>query len=951
MDRRSLPLLLFCAVLVLAFAWTATAWPAEASPAEGAPAQDPGAASSGAAVVADTGWGRMPLCFIENQGRFGPAVAYYVQGGDKSLYFTPSGMTFALVGDGSRWAVGLDFVGSSAVTPVGEGVAGTVVSHFTGSPDEWQTGLATYSSIVYRDVWPGVDVRYSGTADRLKQEFVLEPGADPDRIRLAYSGADVTLNEAGALVISTPAGGFVDDAPVAYQERDGVRLPVEVAFAPQPASAGDPGAFQYGFRLGGYDPALPLVIDPIVLVYCGYIGGTGDDSGEGIAVDASGNAYVVGYAASSEASFPEKTGPDLTYAGGYDAFIAKVNVLGTGFVYCGYIGGTGGDRAYDVAVDGNGNAYVTGYTSSSSGFPVLNGPDPSYNGGIDAFVTKVNAAGTGLVYSGFLGGTASDYGYGVAVDASGNAYITGYTQSTQTSFPLKATLDIIQNGGADAFVTKLNNSGALVYSGYVGGSGYDCGEDIAVNAAGEAYICGETSSNQLTFPEKGGPDVFYNGGNFDAFVAKVNSAGTALVYAGYVGGSGEDRALDIAVDSAGAPYLAGYTSSTQGTFPVKVGPDPTYNGGSFDAFVAKVDPAGTGLIYAGYVGGNVDDRARGVALDSSANVYLTGETTSSESSFPEIAGPDLTYNSPGYYDAFVAKVAAGGTAISYAGYVGGSGHDYGRDIAVDAGGNAYVTGLAGSSQATFPVWLGPDVTFGGGGPPDAFVAKVKNLSRPVVTSLSPNVGPNGGSTKVVITGTGFYGVYGATAVRFGGVNATSYVVNSGTSITAVAPAHSAGRVDVVVTNPAGSSLTGATGDDFTYLNRYQESDSRLYYPSLWPTSLKSMDYSGGFIRTRSSPGAMAFKFSGTGFRIVCAKGAGYGKLRVVVDGVAISSSLYPDLYSAVPAYKVVVYTRTGMANAQHVVQLDYSGLGNPSASAYTVNLDAIDIYGTLSTMP
>ncbi|MEK7752986.1 MAG: SBBP repeat-containing protein, partial [Acidobacteriota bacterium] len=517
-------------------------------------------------------------------------------------------------------------------------------------------------------------------------------------------------------------------------------------------------AWRYGFRVGPYDRSRPLVLDPSMFVYAGYIGGSGLDIGFGIAVDAAGNAYVTGYTLSTEATFPVAVGPDLTYNGDSDAFVAKVNAAGTALVYAGYIGGSGTDEGRGIALDAAGNAYVTGWTvSSEATFPVTVGPDLTHNGNADAFVAKVNAPGTALLYAGYIGGSQPEYAYGIAVDAAGNAYATGYTNSTQATFPVAVGPDLTYNGGDwDAFVAKVNAAGtALVYAGYIGGSIVEYGYGIAVDAAGNAYVTGGTTSIEASFPVTVGPDLTYNGG-FDAFVAKVSAAGTALVYAGYIGGSNSDWGTAIAVDAAGNAYLAGMTGSTEATFPVTVRPDPTHNGGYWDAFVAKVNAAGTALVYAGYIGGSSDDYGYGMAVDAAGNAYVTGFTGSSEATFPVMVGPDLTYNG-GSYDVFAAKVNAAGTALTYAGYIGGSGLDEGLGIAVDAAGNAYVTGYTTSTEGTFPKTVGPDLTYNGGYY-DAFVAKI---AGPMVTlnpaSLSfgnQNVGTTSASKTVTLTNSG-----------------------------------------------------------------------------------------------------------------------------------------------------------------------------------------------------
>jgi len=465
-------------------------------------------------------------------------------------------------------------------------------------------------------------------------------------------------------------------------------------------------------------------------------------------VDAAGNAYVTGTSLSDQSTFPVLVGPDLTYNGNGDAFVAKVRADGTGLVYAGYIGGASSEGGSGIAVDAAGNAYVTGTVTSPqsifpvSTFPVKVGPRLTYGGGpYDAFVAKVNAAGTALVYAGYIGGADGEFGHGIAVDAAGNAYVTGYTQSDQATFPVTVGPDLTYNGGGDAFVAKVRADGTgFVYAGYIGGAGWDPAYGIAVDAAGNAYVVGTTTSDQSTFPVLVGPGLTFNGAE-DAFVAKVRADGTGLVYAGYIGGAGNDYGLGIAVDAAGSAYVTGSTGSDESTFPVTVGPDLTYNGAASDAFVAKVRADGTGLVYAGYIGGTEYDQGNGIAVDAAGNAYVTGDTQSTEASFPVTVGPDLTYNGGFRFggDAFVAKVRADGTGLIYCGYIGGADEDYGGGIAVDAAGNAYVTGLTYSMN--FPVTVGPDLTYNGNY--NAFVVKIGaliDLEGSVAVGGAPVVG-------------------------------------------------------------------------------------------------------------------------------------------------------------------------------------------------------------------
>ena len=657
-----------------------------------------------------------------------------------------------------RWNVKLDFLGANpGARLVAEDRTPAVISYFKGTRENWKAGLATYSKLVYKELWSGIDLGYSGNVNRLKYDFVIRPGARPEQIRLAYRGAtSVSVNEMGELEVSTPAGNFQDVKPYAYQEIDGQQVEVTSSYNLDRATG------EYGFRLGQYDRSRPLVLDPAVLVYAGYIGGSGDDVGLGIAVDAADNAYVTGFVDSiftgSTPTFPVTVGPDLNFNGGTDAFVAKVNAAGTALIYAGYIGGSDKDSGTGIAVDAAGNAYITGNTNSTeSTFPATVGPDLSFNGGTDAFVAKVNAEGTALIYAGYIGGSGKDAGTGIAVDAAGNAYITGTTNSTEASFPVNVGPEIKYNGGfEDAFVVKVNAAGtALVYAGYIGGSASDYGAAIAIDAAGNAYVTGTTSSTEATFPVTVGPDLTYNGGLVfgDAFVAKVNATGTALIYAGYIGGASDERGFGIAVDVAGNAYITGATSSTEASFPVTVGPNLTYNGGFEDAFVAKVNAAGTALVYAGYIGGSgeeglSEEYGAGIAVDAAGNAYITGITDSGEASFPVAGGPDQSYNG-GRADAFVAMVNAPGTALVYAGYIGGPGFDMGTAIGVDWAGNAYVTGQTTSSETTFPVTVGPALTFSGFR--DAFVAKIMKSCTYAMSAGGQALPAGGGIGTINIT--------------------------------------------------------------------------------------------------------------------------------------------------------------------------------------------------------
>ncbi len=696
--------------------------------------------------------GDLAMPFVENRGQVDPQAHYYLQSEGSSVFFTPRGLALSLEdtrGTAQRWGLRLGFVDAARVEPEGRAATSTIVSSFTGDASDWVTGAPTFSRIAYRDLWPGIDLLYSGTGRSLKYSFLVDPGADPSDIRLAWRGAsDVRLMD-GVLHVATPAGSLTDQSPLVFQGVGEQRVEVPAAYEL------DGGT--YGFDLGSYDRSRPLVIDP-ALAYAGYIGGALGEGAQDVAVDGAGNAYVVGNTESTATTFPETVGPDLSENGGEDAFIAKVNPAGTALVYAGYIGGDQDDAANGVALDAAGAAYVTGRTESPEAtFPDSVGPDLGYNGDFDSFVAKVAPNGMSLEYAGYIGGGLDDFGNAIAVDGAGAAYVAGRTLSDENTFPVAGGPDLTYNGGDDAFVAKVAPGGAsLQYAGYVGGDQVDVAFGIDVNGSGNAFVAGDTDSDENFFPDGDGfgtvpgPDQLH-GGNTDAFVAKVIGTGTSLDYAGYVGGTSFDFGTDVALAPGGRATVVGFTASDEASFPVLVGPDLTKNPND-DAYVTRVNEAGSAFLYSGFIGGDGMDFANGVAVDLSGAAYVTGYTTSDQTTFPVSVGPDLTFNG-GAQDAFVTKVNQTGSNLAYAGYIGGAGDDAGNNVALDPGASAYVAGFTTSGEATFPDGDGfgslpsIDNTYNTTG--DAFVAKVEtteSCQNKLVTHL-------GGDGDDALTGT------------------------------------------------------------------------------------------------------------------------------------------------------------------------------------------------------
>ena len=432
-------------------------------------------------------------------------------------------------------------------------------------------------------------------------------------------------------------------------------------------------------------------------------------------------------------NFP-KTFIISTSSGNGDAFIVKLNPSGTGVQYATYFGGAARDSARGVAVDSTGEAYVTGFTYSPD-FPVTAGAFRSTSlGQADAFAIKVNASGSALVYSALIGGPGNDFATGIAIDPSGNAYIAGYT--TSVSFPVTSAGFQKSFGGGfqDAFVAKLNPSGSgLIYATYLGGTGNDVANGIAVDAAGEAYVVGYTDS--ANFPTRS-PIYANAGGQGDAFVAKLTPAGDNLAFSTYLGGSLVDSATAVALDSSSNVYVTGATQSTN--FPVTGGAFQTLNQGSYDAFVSKINSQGTTVLYSTYVGGEGSDQSSSIAVGADGTVYIAGFTYSYH--FP-LQSP-VASATHGGQEAFAAAMGPTGSSLVWSTYLGGSGDDQAMGIALDPRGMAYVAGSTLSSD--FPTTSGAYRTTNAGG--DAFLVALRTSTPPVPVSVSPSFGT--GTTQI-----------------------------------------------------------------------------------------------------------------------------------------------------------------------------------------------------------
>jgi hypothetical protein len=722
-------------------------------------------------------YGRVPLLFEANQGQTDSQVKFLSQGRGYSVFLTSGSMVLSLRPTEVTSSVaappppGSQARGRSAIRKmeaaargqkspavtlavnlvggnpnpqvVGEVPLPTKVNYFIGrDPKKWHTNVPTYARVRYRNVYPGVDLVYYGNDTSMEYDFDLAPSADATQIQFAVKGADLlNIDSAGNLVLTKGASELRFQAPILYQELRGVRARVSGRYVLR-------GGTYVGFEVGNHDTTMPLVIDP-VLVYSTFIGGSGDDFSNGIAVDPSGDAYMVGLTDSP--NFP------LASIGPYNStqfrmFLTKLDPTGSTLLFADYFGGTsGGDEASAITLDSSGNAYVTGCTTSSD-FPLVNAYQSTLAGSQDAFLLKFAADGSSLMYSSYLGGSAltyiggstTQYGSSVSVDPAGEAVVAGVTMATNfpTANPYQSsvTTDEFGDWGEYGFLAKFAaDGGSLVYSTYLAGSNlvtsscYDgCFPDseilgVVTDALGNAYVTGYTITTD--FPVTSGAFMTTYPGLYSdvGFVSKFTGSG-AIVYSTYLGGQNSSLLDAIAVDASGSAYVTGWDPAGD-NFPIVTTSicDPSVSPCS-GTVIAKLDPTGASLVYSTFLGTSNNMTGQAIQVDANGDAFIVGSDVAFDLANPieEFAG--------GAGNVVVAEINPSASSVLMATFLGGQVWEAASGIALDSNGAVYVSGVTQSFD--FPVTTGAfQMTWGG--QTDTFISKIDPNTNAPAVAMAP----------------------------------------------------------------------------------------------------------------------------------------------------------------------------------------------------------------------
>jgi hypothetical protein len=754
-------------------------------------------AAAGAGLI---GRRPLPMAFEKNSGEKDPRVLYFSRGGSVSVLISDSGLALALppsriTGAGRTSGLLVSLAGAGpcrSVTARAEMKASA--NYFIGrDATKWRTNVPLYEEVICEAAFPGVDIVYRGSGGLLETEFLVHRGADPGALQFRVDGAESAAAD---------ADGNIEYRIGGHEIRFRAASPGKQANSPRARFAryATNGPSLLSLELQPRD-AVPNLTPAPQIGYSTLIGGLGLDAGNSITVDAGRNTYIAGFTYSADF----RTSPDSVepiFSGAIDAFVTKLDKTGA-LVYSTYFGGTGQDTANAVALDAAGDVFIAGQTSSVD-FPLWGAYQIS-PGGI--FAAKLNNQGNALVYSTYLGTNLNDRANGIAVDGSGSAYITGAVFAPDLVTTTGAFQQSFAGGIKDAFALKLNPAGtALLYATYLGGTGQDEGAAIAIDAAGAAYVAGTTYSSN--FPTTASAYQRALGGVRDAFVTKLDAAGRSLLYSTVLGGSGTENGAGITLDSSGSVYVTGQTTSSD--FPVSAGAIRSTLGGPSDAYVARLNPSGSTLLYATYLGGAGNDAGAALALDRSGLVSVAGHTESTD--FPVAIGAIQTALNGTLGDAFLATLDLSAPEPVFSTYLGGSQAEEARALAINAWGDIVLTGY--TSSADLPTTPGALQQSAGGGW-DGFVVL---MVKPHVLGVPYDYSGDGrGDVLLYVPDRGAQ--YSAVSSGYGIYSYTGHTWSRGYDTIRSGDWNGDGRTDVVVYNSATglayAGLSDGTGN-FTF---------------------------------------------------------------------------------------------------------------------------------------
>ncbi len=682
---------------------------------------------------------RLPLSFVENRGQWPGTLKYHLRAAKMDVFFTPQQIVFYPFPANKRERFRLTFPGANEhVTIEGRDKTRAKFTFFQGrNPQKKKTGTASYHKLIYREIYPHIDLIICSEKGQIKTEFRVKKGGDPGQIAFQYEGVNgITIDADGRLEIKTAAGKIKEDVPFSFQVVNHRKVKVESAYVIDKNN-------RVKFKLGEYKRDRELIIDP--LIYSTFLGSQGKDNLYDSFLDGNGNIFLTG-----DTEYPDFLQGDddvhYRYRRGREVFVVKLNPSANEILFATFISGMAHESGHGIEVDGNGNVYVLG-TTNSVDFPITTGAyDESYNVFRDLFLVKLDPSGTELLYSSYLGGEKAENALGIKLIGEGMAVITGFTLSP--GFPVTAgAFDTSFNSGdgivySDVFIAVFDfESGTLVYSTFLGGTDIELLNGMAVDHQGNVYVTGVTSSPD--FPVTPGAFKTIKGSPQNAFVTKMNPSLSKLVYSTFLGGNEEreiytlQNGCGIFVDREGYAYITGHTECLD--FPTTPGAFDREHSGGRDAFVVKLGPSGSELVFSTFLGGNPSERSGDsgydICVDEAGNIYVTGDTVAYD--FP-VTGDALSPALQGTQDAFLTIFNPTGTDVLYSTYLGGGKSDYqgnspteeaGMEIFLDKGGNIYITGFT----FTYDFPITPDAVdpfYGSKG--DMFLCKISiNLQVPL----------------------------------------------------------------------------------------------------------------------------------------------------------------------------------------------------------------------------